>query len=73
MKKTYIAPSITTLSLAVEQGIMAGSAYSTERGNITGGGDSTTPSGNVDKYDGSGDIDQRSASNTGGWDNDDWE
>ncbi len=72
MKKTYITPSITTLFLEAEQGIMAASAYSTERGNITGDGGSTTPSGNVGKYDGSEDIDQRSAGYIGGWD-DDWE
>lgn len=73
MKKTYSTPSITTLFLATEQGIMAGSANSTERGNTTGSGDGTTPSGSVDKYDGSEDIDQRSFSHIGGWDNDDWE
>lgn len=72
MKKTYSTPSITTLFLDTEQGIMAGSANSTERGNTTGDGSSTTPSGNVDKYDGSEDIDQRSAGNIGGWD-DDWD
>lgn len=70
MKKIYSTPTITTLFLAVEQGIMAGSAHSTERNNTTGSGDSTTPSGTVEKYDGSEEVYQRSFGNIGGWDND---
>lgn len=73
MKKTYITPSVNTMHVTVEQPILAGSAGSTDRNTTTGSGDGTTPSGSVDKYDGSEDIDQRSAGYTGGWDYDDWD